>query len=74
MIWSGTSPMIRARPPSQGIASEPRVDRGDAHRVLDPLRHDDRLDRADRTAAFEHELGHEGLEVAEHEDVGTAAR
>ena len=52
----------------------PQLDPADVHRALDPVGHRDRRDLVDRPPALEHELGHEGLEVVEDEDVGPPAR
>ena len=75
MIWSGTSPITRARPPRHGHRE---VGSGaiapDVHGPLDPVGHLDRRDLPDRPAALEHELRHERLEVGEDEDVGPPPR
>ena len=48
-------------------------DRRDPHRLPHPLRHVRPLDLADRTAALQHEVGTEALQIREHEQIGLVA-
>ena len=74
MIWSGTSPITRARPPRQGTARSAAAIAPMCTVRLTQSGTAIAADLAHRPAALEHELGHEGLEVGEHEDVGPPAR
>ena len=72
-IWSGTTPITRARATGPGDGEVASGQRADAHRLLHPLRHLDTLDLVHLAPMLEHELGLEALEVGQEQQVRLVA-